>query len=252
MKKLSLLLVAALAVLAVFTACNSSTAATTAPATTAAAEDTEPEGAPGGPVAGGWTINDDETTGYLPEDVQADFDKATEGLAGVGYTPVALLGTQVVAGLNEMILCKGTTVTAEPVTSLYVMVIYRNPQGEVEITNISDFDLGAIKEGEDADEEQGLAGGWTHNSDYKVPNMPADVQKAFDTATEGLVGAGYDPMAYLGSQVVAGANYAVLCHQTLMDKDATEKNVVMYIYADLDGGAEITDIKAINLSDFNN
>ena len=49
------------------------------------------------PVSGGWSITDD--TSITPE-AQEVFDQAMESFTGVGYEPVDLLATQVVAGTN--------------------------------------------------------------------------------------------------------------------------------------------------------
>ena len=48
---------------------------------------------------GGWT-NVSHEAEELPEEAQEAFDKATENLDGAEYTPVALLSTQLVAGMN--------------------------------------------------------------------------------------------------------------------------------------------------------
>ena len=55
--------------------------------------------------------------------------------------PVALLGTQIVSGTNYRILCSGTTVTADPVTSLYVVDVYEDLQGAAEVKDIQLIDL---------------------------------------------------------------------------------------------------------------
>ena len=56
-------------------------------------------------AVGGWTLND---SGELSAEAKAAFDKAMEGLMGVNYTPVALLGTQLVSGTNYSILAEAT------------------------------------------------------------------------------------------------------------------------------------------------
>ena len=67
---------------------------------------------------GSWSIT--ESTEMTAE-AQKAFDKAIEGLMGVNYSPVALLGTQLVSGTNYCVLAYGSLVTADPVTGL----IYR-------------------------------------------------------------------------------------------------------------------------------
>ncbi|MBR7188877.1 MAG: hypothetical protein IKD53_10020, partial [Clostridia bacterium] len=52
-----------------------------------------------------------------------------------------------------------------------------------------------------------LAGGWTPAAD---PAVTEDMKEMFDRALEGLLGVDYVPVAYLGSQVVAGTNHCIL------------------------------------------
>ena len=89
-----------------------------------------------------------------------------------------------------------------------------------------------------------LAGGWTNALSAEIPE---NAQKAFDKATEGLTGAGYTPIAYLGSQVVAGINYKFVCIKQLIYPGATPQLVTVKVYAALDGTATITDVQEIVL-----
>ena len=92
-------------------------------------------------LAGGWTPSEDPT---VTEERQALFDKGTEALTGVGYTPIAYLGSQVVAGTNHAFLCQAVVVYpgAEP---HYAMVyLYEDLQGNVSILSIAEVDVGAL------------------------------------------------------------------------------------------------------------
>ncbi len=62
-----------------------------------------------------------------------------------------------------------------------------------------------------------------------LSKLPEDVEKGFNEVTQHLVGASYEPVLYVGSQVVAGINYMIICKQTLSDKDATEHLVTLVI-----------------------
>ena len=61
--------------------------------------------------------------------------------------------------------------------------------------------------------EAPLAGGWTPSAD---PAVTDEIKAIVDKALEGLVGVNYIPVAFLGSQVVAGTNYAVLCQAAVV------------------------------------
>ena len=92
---------------------------------------------------GGWTVEDIGKVAGISEDGEAAFSKAIEGFTGVGLKPIVLLATQTVSGKNYKFLCRGTTVTADPVTSLYVTTVYQDTEGKCTITENQVFDLTA-------------------------------------------------------------------------------------------------------------
>ncbi|MBR3504841.1 MAG: hypothetical protein IKO07_11470 [Clostridia bacterium] len=86
-----------------------------------------------------------------------------------------------------------------------------------------------------------LDGGW-ENVPHESVELPEDAQAAFDKALDGLVGAEYVPVALMSTQVVAGMNYCILCQITPVVPDAASTWALVYIYADLEGNAEITNV----------
>lgn len=92
-------------------------------------------------LAGGWTPNKDYPA-KLSEEEQAAFDAATAELAGVSYTPLALMGTQLVAGRNLAFLCCAESATEEPMYLLAVIVVYADLDGDYTITSLSPFYIG--------------------------------------------------------------------------------------------------------------
>lgn len=94
-------------------------------------------------LMGGWQDNI-ELPNMLSDEDKAVFEKAFEGFVGVGYTPVAKLATQVVSGTNYAFLSLGTTVTANPVTHLYIVKISSDLNGNTNIENICGVDLSEI------------------------------------------------------------------------------------------------------------
>lgn len=203
------------------------------------------------PVSGGWAINRSEGA-ILPEAVQTAFDKATTDYTGMDLVPVAYIGNQVVAGMNYALLCEGTTVTAEPETSLKVAIIYHDLEGNAEITNVADFDLTAYTQSPGKTQSEVLSGGWSAPVEVSVTTIPDDAQNAFDKATETYEGNILNLMALLGTQVVAGTNYAFLCHTTVASADPAYSMIqVVTVYQDLDGKATITNICNLDAADFN-
>ncbi len=92
-------------------------------------------------IDGGWEIPVTEANA-LTEEAQSAFDKATEQLMGVNYTPVALLATQVVAGTNYCILCQATAVVPDAKPYWTLLYLYADLEGNVEILNIYDLYIG--------------------------------------------------------------------------------------------------------------
>ena len=88
---------------------------------------------------------------------------------------------------------------------------------------------------------EAMTGGW-ENIPHETVELPADAQAAFDKAVEGLVGAEYVPVALMSTQVVAGTNYCILCQITPVVPNATPTWALVYIYADLDGNARMTNV----------
>lgn len=86
-------------------------------------------------------------------------------------------------------------------------------------------------------------GGWEAAPD---PAVTDEVRALFDKAMNGLVGVNYVPVAYLGSQVAAGYNHAILCQATTVYPGATPYWVILYLYEAPDGNVTITDIAELN------
>ena len=120
MTKLLFLLLAVFLVFSLAACCSPDSS----PADTSAGED----------LAGGWSAPE---SSQITDELQALFDRATEGLLGVNYEPVALKGTQIVNGTNYCFLCRSITVYpgAEPGYSL--VYIYQDLQGNTEVTEIT-------------------------------------------------------------------------------------------------------------------
>ena len=105
---------------------------------------------------------------------------------------------------------------------------------------ILSFVLCGCKGQEKAAEEpssEALLGGW-EMTEHEAQELPEDAQKAFDAAKKKLTDGEYTPVSLLATQLVEGTNYCILCQ--VDPKDATgQKWALVYIYADLQGNAEI-------------
>ncbi|MBQ3449105.1 MAG: hypothetical protein IJG34_04335 [Synergistaceae bacterium] len=95
-------------------------------------------------------------------------------------------------------------------------------------------------------EKEMILGGWKLD-EIKGCNLPQKVQSAFTAVTSELVGADYEPVAYLGSQQVNGMNYRVLCLQKLIVPNAEKKIVKMIIHEELDGSVRLVSVSGVAL-----
>lgn len=93
----------------------------------------------------------------------------------------------------------------------------------------------------ETNESAPITGGWVINNDFDGTD-DANAMSAFEKATEDLDGYRYDVAAVLGSQIVAGTNYLYLCRAEMVVPDAKPEYVILKVYEDLEGNAEITGI----------
>lgn len=183
------------------------------------------------PLAGGWTPA--ENFGELTEERLAVFRKGMETLLGVDYTPLAYLGSQVVAGTNHVFLVKGTVVVPTRPVSYALAYLYEDLQGNVKLLNIADLPIVPQEDGTLALPEEGLMGGWAYVED---PAVTEEILTRFSKTLAGKTGVSYAPVANLGTQVVAGINRCLLCEMSAPQPHY----VLVYVYEKLDGGAELT------------
>lgn len=169
----------------------------------------------------------------ITDEIKTMFNKATEELTGVDYVPVAYVASQIVAGTNHVILCTATPVVPDAVTTYALVTVYEDLDGNTQITDIQES--GAIAP-EAYDEDNPVDGAVTPLSS---PEMTAEATAAVEKACETLTGAVYTPVALLGTQIVAGTNYTVLCKATPSIPSNEAYYVIITVYEDLDGNAEI-------------
>ena len=182
-------------------------------------------------LMGGWTAAEDPR---VTEEHKKLFEKACETLTGAVYTPILYLGSQVVAGTNYRFLCKMEASVAElkSAAKYAIVTIYEDLQGNASILELKDSDV------ELPPSDEMLVGAYEAGTDLK---MTEEAKTAFVEATSTITGVEYRPVALLGSQVVAGMNYRILCESRVVNPDAEPGYTILTIYAPLNGSASITD-----------
>ena len=160
-------------------------------------------------LTGGWAITDSTD---MSAEAQTAFDKAIEGLIGVKYSPVALLGTQLVSGTNYCVLCESTAIYPDAQPYYTLVYIYADLQGNAKVSGVIALDPGRILESgiiENSQAQSGMLGGWK-------------VDREGSVYTEGAV-------MHLASQIVSGTNHCVLCSGWNLT----------FVYEDLKGTTEV-------------
>lgn len=84
----------------------------------------------------------------------------------------------------------------------------------------------------------------SYEVNVQTGRYPQKVATYFDEIMGKLLGASYEPVAYLGSQVVNGTNHALLCEQTVLTGRDT-KNVVVVIVNEKDEGLSLVSIERV-------
>lgn len=189
------------------------------------------------PLSGGWEVNSGSTSISKNSKARAAFKKATAELEGMTYSPIAVLGTQVVAGTNYAILCKATPVYPDAIPEITIMYIYEGTDGKVEITGFQ-----TIISGDDD-------GGFTANTGKFALSKKKNktVYSAYKKATKELEGVSYKPVAYLGKQTVQGSNYMILCRSQAAYPDAPYEWSLVTVSKDLNGKVSLVDIQTLEL-----
>ena len=179
---------------------------------------------------GGWTIPE---SSEVTEEHKKIYKEACSKYDGTGsyHEPVALLATQVVNGTNYCFYCVSTMKSSSGPLSPVIAYVNVKPSGEADFIK-TDRDI-LPGSGEQ------LPGGWENAEDYKITD---EVKKIIEKASATLTGATYEPVAYIGSQVVSGKNHYILCKMTpsVKELNGAVSYVFITVYENLEGKCEIT------------
>ena len=192
-------------------------------------EEKTDNGTSGDEIVGGWSSPDSVK---LTDEATNALKKATEKLAGGTYEPIALLGTQVVAGTNYRLLCTFTPATEGADASYTIVTVYEDLEGNAEITEILNSDAKVNVTAEVID------GGWVAP---ETPDVTEEAGTALQAAVSQMVGAQYNPLALMGTQVVAGTNYCLLCEITPVVENPESHYSVVTVYQGADGTTSVVE-----------
>ena len=227
------------------TAATTQTPATPATPTTPETQTPTTPTTPPDQLMGGWQVFNGTTPAYT-DDEKAVFDQAIAGLVGMNYELVRVLGTQLVSGTNYAFLARGPTVTANPSSAWYVLIVYQDLSGNVSLTAVNPIDLTNPKT-TDKSVPAGFAGAWELYPPANSALEPPEAADAFNKAGGSYEGVTLSPIATLATQVVAGTNYKLLCQGAPADGGSKPQLYLVTVYADLQGGAQVSDAQALDV-----
>ncbi|MGX8703734.1 MAG: hypothetical protein ACSW8H_04710, partial [bacterium] len=174
-------------------------------------------------LAGAWDYTDPANAVTLSEDIWNAFWIASEGYAGVGFTPLAVIGTQTVAGTNYRIVSQGITTTEEALPGLYEVTMYVDTEGKAKITDVKRIDINAVvgtwdeespdkkdtesqesgnteSEGTDGPETP-VAGGWQTYDKIVETALSKENKEIFEKTAASIPNNTAQPAAFLARQV---------------------------------------------------
>lgn len=188
-------------------------------------------------LAGGWEVNTGSTSISKNAAAKAAFKKATAELLGVSYQPIAVLGTQVVAGTKYAILCKATPVIPDAAPDITIMYIYENVDGTVDIDGFQTIISGGDK------------GGFKANTGkFTIKNKKNKaVYSAYKKAMKELVGVDYKPVLYLGKQTKSGSSYMILCRSQAVYPNAPYEWSLVTVSKSAKGKVKLGDVQTLEL-----
>ncbi|MBR0203838.1 MAG: hypothetical protein IJQ56_05670 [Synergistaceae bacterium] len=90
-------------------------------------------------------------------------------------------------------------------------------------------------------------GNWELDNNMKTANLPQKAQSAFTAVTSGLIGCDYQPVLYVGSQLVNGTNHCILAIQRPVVQNPEARLVKMIVHEDLNGSPSLMSISGVAL-----
>ena len=91
-----------------------------------------------------------------------------------------------------------------------------------------------------------MTGAWEYNQSIPTVNLPEELEQIFRSATGKKCGGKYEPLEFLGSQVVNGFNYKFLAYVSAIGSGGVVSKpvvAIVIIHVDLEGNAKVTKVE---------
>ena len=201
----------------------------------------EVEAIPDETTSGGWEIILSSDQIVSNNDALEAYNKAKEIYVDEEFDLVALL-----ASTNYMYLVKNEK-------KYKILVVYNDLDSKAIVNSLTKFNYVDYTRKEIDNNSKNLSGGWIADYPSNQNLLPNEnIQKVFDDATKELTGISFNPITVLGTQVVAGKNYAILSYGKLSTQSAETGIYLLTVYEDLEGNSKLIGNAYIDLSKYNN
>ena len=145
------------------------------------------------------------------------------------FTPLALVGEAEDAENGYGVLCEKGDNDSE---QYYIVYVKDDAEYDSIITRMLDCnaEFGTFT---------AESGSWEKS---ESPEIDHDAQAALANAEKTVEGVSFKPIAFLGSQVVSGMNFRLLCEVTYNDGSVEPFFAIVHVYEDLEGNASISEV----------
>ena len=191
-----------------------------------------------------WTVDMTKEEYSLEPDLVAIWNRAMKDHPEKKLKPIALLGKQVVAGMNYMFLCKDED-------SYKVVVIYNNLEDQSSLTSVKDFDVTEYVNENKEHESDVMTGGWTTEVPDNLNVLDESIQDIWDHAMEKIVGVAYYPIIRVAHLDKSETNYAILCYGKLSTANEFTGIYLVTIQEDEKETAKLISTSYVDLAKFN-
>lgn len=194
--------------------------------------------------AGGWEVNTEFEKASFPKAAAEAFSKYSDKIEDE-LVPVAYIGfredEEDGAKAYEYIAYNKTLKKVQAVS------VDTNAKGEPQIGNLQDFDFTEYTQGEGVPASATDEDGFSVPDDYAGTKIPKDIQSVFLSSAKTLDGNALTAIAYFGSQVVNGTNYALLCVGETVTADPVKNIQVVVVNRDSGGKCSVVNINTLDL-----
>ncbi|MEE1169767.1 MAG: hypothetical protein UHP11_03575 [Anaerovoracaceae bacterium] len=197
-----------------------------------------------GTVTGGWEVNTDYGKSNFPDDAADAFSKFVDEINDE-LTPVAYIGFE--EDKEDGDKTYEYIAYSKTDKELQAVSVEINKYGKPDIGDIQSFDITKYTEGDGADQSVSDNDGFVIPDDYAGSSIPKDVQKVFLSSAKTLDGNALNAIAYLGSQVVNGSNYAMLCVGETVTEQPVKNVQLVVVNQDSSGKCSVVNINTLDL-----